>query len=220
MSRCIVKARFCLLMVIGVVAASVSACGSSPVHGESSVSVKMETRQSVEAPISTVEVAPGAEVAAHIPEEKPVVPADSKIIILAAQSDDPQQRDILRRKFLSYGGGAIQWKDIDVRDGYRQVLDAYESSPDLLVIVGTGLLGPLDLLSAGFLDISTVTVGGQIAEPTYNVSAVVWAGADGRAALQDEVLPFTNAQRWSDDIAAVTFDIFVRDLPSRVYRLG
>jgi hypothetical protein len=57
---------------------------------------------------------------------------------------------------------------------------ALTDSPDVIVVLGEGILGDLDSASASNLGQQFVLLGAQLPEPTANVTAVVWPGADVR----------------------------------------
>ena len=54
---------------------------------------------------------------------------------------------------------------------------------DLVVTFGSDLLSSLDRISSSNLDQQFLMIGGQLPEPTDNVTAVIWAGADARETL-------------------------------------
>ena len=161
---------------------------------------------------------PGAEVPAKVPQTPPVIPVKTRIVVLVSKLDDPAQLEIIKTELSAYA--PIQWREIASGMEYQAVLEAYNSNPDLLIIAGTHLLGAVDILSASYLDRPTLTLGGQIAEPTKNVWTVIWPGADGRAAIQGEELPFTNAKTWAHDAIAVGLTAYLNQSPSQVFRLS
>jgi hypothetical protein len=57
---------------------------------------------------------------------------------------------------------------------------ALADEPDVIVVLGEGILGDLDSASAANLGQQFVLLGAQLPEPTVNVTAVVWPGADVR----------------------------------------
>ena len=64
---------------------------------------------------------------------------------------------------------------------------ALADEPDVIVVLGEGILGAVDNASASNLGQQFVLLGAQLPEPTGNVTAVVWPGADVR--LSDGISP-------------------------------
>jgi DNA-binding LacI/PurR family transcriptional regulator len=67
----------------------------------------------------------------------------------------------------------------DVDGLYRQALAA---APDAIVVLGPESDDALDRAAASSLAQQFVVLGGQLPEPTTNVTSVVWNGADAQAA--------------------------------------
>ncbi|NHI16155.1 BMP family ABC transporter substrate-binding protein [Microbacterium excoecariae] len=66
-------------------------------------------------------------------------------------------------------------------DGVAEALaEALAADPDVVVGLGAGVVDVVSLESAQILDRSFLLVGAQVAEPTENVTAVVWDGATSR----------------------------------------
>jgi hypothetical protein len=61
----------------------------------------------------------------------------------------------------------------------------------VIVVLGEGILGALDSASASNLGQQFVLLGAQLPEPTGNVTAVIWPGADIRLAdgISPEIAP-------------------------------
>ena len=91
-----------------------------------------------------------------------------------------------------------QASDVDLRhvetganpiDG---IVEAMEMKPELIVTAGQDLIDPLSLVTPNHLDMRFLVLGAELAEPTYNVTAVEWSGAGfrgeglGSATLFDE----------------------------------
>lgn len=70
---------------------------------------------------------------------------------------------------------------------------ALADDADVVVGIGPSMIGAIDRSSAANLETSYLVLGSQLAEPTGNVIAVVWPGADERAVFADEELPFAGA---------------------------
>lgn len=69
--------------------------------------------------------------------------------------------------------------------------DALADAPDVIVVLGERTVVALDSISASNLDQQFVLIGAQLPEPTGNVTAVVWPGADTRLAdgISPEIAP-------------------------------
>lgn len=59
--------------------------------------------------------------------------------------------------------------------------DALVDEPDVVVVLGGNVLSALDRVSASNLGQQFLVLGAQLPEPTENVTAVIWPGADARA---------------------------------------
>jgi hypothetical protein len=84
--------------------------------------------------------------------------------------------------------------------------EAVASEPDLVVGLGEGVADVFSFETAQLLDQQFLVVGAQLAEPTENVTAVIWPGATGRgsAAGPDGVLdPATATEPRGRDALAV-----------------
>ncbi|MDO5736920.1 MAG: hypothetical protein Q4P15_10645 [Propionibacteriaceae bacterium] len=100
----------------------------------------------------------------------------------------------------------VDWRELSSGEAYEGVLSAFEEAPELIVVVGPGLLPEVDIISASYLDQEVVLLGGQIAEPTENVTAILWPGADDRAALAGSELSFEGGDRWGERAVQVALD--------------
>lgn len=67
------------------------------------------------------------------------------------------------------------------------LIAALADRPDVIVVLGESILTDLDGATASNLDQQFVILGAQLPEPTSNVTAVVWPGADVR--LADGISP-------------------------------
>lgn len=94
--------------------------------------------------------------------------------------------------------------------GAQSSIDDTESGIfNVIVGVGPEVAGEFDLASAARLDQDYLMLGTQLAEPTNNVTAVVWPGAQDRVVFADQLPTFTNAARYAEQavetgIAAVS----------------
>jgi hypothetical protein len=67
--------------------------------------------------------------------------------------------------------------DDPVGDAFDQATGAHA---DVVVGLGDGILDVFDFETGKLLDQQFLIVGGQLAEPTHNVTAVIWPGATSR----------------------------------------
>lgn len=67
------------------------------------------------------------------------------------------------------------------------LLAALDEAPDLIVAAGAEVVDLIAFQSPQYLDQPFLLVGGQLAEPTANVTAVIWPGADFRGAGGDDL---------------------------------
>jgi hypothetical protein len=65
-------------------------------------------------------------------------------------------------------------------DVERRIDEAVAARPDLVVGVGDGVVDVFALITAQYLDTDFLLVGSQLPEPTHNVTAVTWPGAEFR----------------------------------------
>ena len=174
-------------------------------------------------PAPTEAPAPGATVAAVVPTPAPSLGEGFSVVVLTSRDDDADEVATVRAALeVSLGDVRdVTWLDsAGVDDRIALADDAFARAPDLIVVVGPSLLGAVDGPSAGALSQPVLLLGGQLAEPTDNVTAVVWPGADGRASLRDETLPFSGAAAHAGPAVAVGLQAFLDDELGLVYRLG
>ncbi|MFC4018936.1 hypothetical protein ACFOW4_13420 [Micromonospora sp. GCM10011542] len=126
------------------------------------------------APESTVTPRPGSWNGVH-PSK------DYRVVLLTAGDDHPTKALVT---------AVEEWADdehvdlrtvvADVHDPVAGITKALELSPDLVVSAGNDLIDPLALVTANHLSQHFLVVGAELAEPTYNVTAVDWSGASFR----------------------------------------
>jgi hypothetical protein len=61
-----------------------------------------------------------------------------------------------------------------------RISQAIDLAPDLIISAGNDLVDPLALVTPNHLDRQFLVVGGELAEPTANVTAADWTGASFR----------------------------------------
>lgn len=99
------------------------------------------------------------------------------------------------------------------------VAAALALEPDVIVGIGPAVVGGIDRASASHLETSFLVLGTQLAEPTGNVVAVVWPGADERAVFADEELAFSGADVYAEDAVEVGLAAFASGLDGHVILL-
>lgn len=104
------------------------------------------------------------------------VPAGYRVELVAAQADDATDAV---RAWLQGAGAKVDVR-YGVEPGDGPTLAAVASDPDLVVGIGASVVDDWSMLTAQFLDQPFLVLGAQLAEPTENVTAVVWDGASFR----------------------------------------
>ncbi len=79
------------------------------------------------------------------------------------------------------------------------LVEAIDSGADVVVGLGEGVVGVFDFETGKILDQQVLVIGGQLAEPTENVTAVIWPGATAREPSDDESVTI---ERGVDALAA------------------
>ncbi|MGO2518782.1 MAG: hypothetical protein ACTH8F_01530 [Microbacterium sp.] len=97
---------------------------------------------------------------------------------------------------------------------------ALAADADVIVGIGPTAVGAIDRASAANLDMSFLVLGSQLAEPTGNVIAVVWPGADQRAVFADEDHPFGAADVYAARAVETGLAAFATGLDGHVIALG
>lgn len=126
-------------------------------------------------PEATITPAPGSWDAAS-------VPANMRLIIVSAQSD-PAALVLIDAVTAWAAEHAARVSTLSAPDpgGLDAALsEAVGSAPDLVVGLGSGVVDVFSLETSQFLDQQFLVLGAQLAEPTENVTAVIWPGADFR----------------------------------------
>jgi hypothetical protein len=65
-------------------------------------------------------------------------------------------------------------------DAIPGIVEAMDMNPELIVTAGESLIDALAMVTPNHLDIPFLVLGAELAEPTYNVTAVDWTGAGFR----------------------------------------
>lgn len=102
---------------------------------------------------------------------------------------------------------------------FSEVDAALGDDADVIVSIGPTTVGAIDLASASNLDASFLVLGSQLAEPTGNVVAVVWPGADQRAVFAEEEHPFAGADEYAPRAVETGLAAFAAGLDGHVIAL-
>jgi len=110
-----------------------------------------------------------------------VRPSPGYRVVLLTSGDDVTTQSI--------STAVTEWaqeSDVDLRrveagaDPIVAIVDAMEMKPELIVTAGEDLIDALAIVTPNHLDIRFLVLGAELAEPTYNVTAVDWSGAGFR----------------------------------------
>jgi hypothetical protein len=124
--------------------------------------------------------------------EATVVPADGswhgvspspgyRVVLLTSGTD--ATTDVLNaavQQWASTEGVSLRTVVADESGAIRAIVDAMDMKPDLIVSTGESLVDALATVTPNHLDVSFLVLGAELAEPTYNVTAVDWTGASFR----------------------------------------
>jgi hypothetical protein len=210
--------RVLALVVAGAVLAG---CGgdeatTSPTTGDPSVAAPTGTAYAaVPEPGRTLAATPagpaevrGFRLAVVVPDRSAV----SRRLLAATQAFADDGGAVLQ-VFTARGGG----------DPVGTALaEAVASGADLVVGLGEGVVDVFTFETAQLLDQQFLVVGAQLAEPTENVTAVIWPGATGRgaaAAPDGELDPDAATEQRGSQALAVGVDAVRRGETGVVLRL-
>lgn len=110
-------------------------------------------------------------------------------VVVPDDSDESQTLLAATREFAaSSGAELVEFRAAAAGDD--PVGDAFEEAAgaeaDVVVGLGEGVIDVFDFETAKLLDQEFLIVGGQLAEPTKNVTAVIWPGATSREPVDEE----------------------------------
>jgi hypothetical protein len=130
---------------------------------------------------------PGSTLAASSIDAPDGIPADQRISVLAVESTSEGTADMTAaleevRDFAREHDAILTVADIGEGpvDADALLQSALPDEADVVVILGGSLASALDRVSAANLGQQFLILGAQLPEPTENVTAVVWPGADTR----------------------------------------
>jgi hypothetical protein len=110
------------------------------------------------------------------------VPAGYRVVAVRAAGDPTADVIVAAiEEWASDNGAELELRVGEDADGIdEQIVTASEQGPDLVVGVGAGVVDVFALLTSQLLDQQFLVVGAKLAEPTENVTSVVWPGAGFR----------------------------------------
>ncbi|MFK4761256.1 hypothetical protein ACI3KS_10020 [Microbacterium sp. ZW T5_45] len=198
--------------------AALSACASPT----GSASASTETTDAVGTPMPAAsappEQVPGSTLSAD--QVTAAVPHGQTLAVVVAADADEQQSVAVAaiETFAAAHGSVVQvFADAASADAVDRAL---ASGPDVVVGVGPEVTGAVDLASASNLDVRFLVLGSQLAEPTGNVIAVVWPGADERAVFAEEAQQLSGAEEYARAAIETGLAAFASGLDGHVIRLG
>lgn len=168
------------------VALTLAACGASPdaaPYGDDAASpppltgfaARFVGSEHQPAPEATVRPTPGS-------WDGVVVPAGYTMVLIA-RGDDATTATLTAavEHYAAAHGADLTVLPARSDDEVEQRIDeAVAAAPDLVVGVGDGVVDVFALITAQYLDTDFLLVGSQLPEPTHNVTAVTWPGAEFR----------------------------------------
>lgn len=104
-------------------------------------------------------------------------------------------------------------------DPVAAVRAALAEHADVVVGIGPAAVGALDRASAANLDVSFLLLGTQLAEPTGNVIAVTWPGAEERAVFAEDPAPFSGGAAYAGAALEIGLAAFASGLGGHVIAL-
>jgi hypothetical protein len=109
-------------------------------------------------------------------------PTGTRAVVLAMAGDTDGEAVIAgARQWADAAGAVLDAVLVDGADDLdAAVADAAGAGPDIVIGAGPGVVDVLSLATPQFLDQQFLVVGAQLAEPTGNVTAVIWPGAGFR----------------------------------------
>ncbi|MFI2365257.1 BMP family ABC transporter substrate-binding protein [Promicromonospora sp. NPDC019610] len=169
------------------------------------------------APEATVRPTPGT-------WDDVAVPAGYTIAVVARGDDGATATltDAVEHYAAEHGADLTVLEARSDDDVERRIDEAVAGAPDLVIGVGDGVVDVFSLITAQYLETDFLVVGAQLPEPTHNVTAVVWPGAEfrGTGLGNDDAHPAAvTAERAREAVAAGTASV-LHDLTGIVIELG
>jgi hypothetical protein len=107
--------------------------------------------------------------------------AGYRVVLLTSGSDDTT--GVLNTAVEDWAADeSVSLRVITAKDSdpIPAIVDAMDMKPDLIVTTGEALIDALAMVTPNHLDVPFLVLGAELAEPTYNVTAVDWTGAGFR----------------------------------------
>ncbi|MEZ3160402.1 hypothetical protein AB1K54_07595 [Microbacterium sp. BWT-B31] len=124
-------------------------------------------------PEATIEPAPGSWDQVH--------PSADFRVALVSGGDDEATAELVSAVREWAGEEHVDLRAIvAAADPIPSIVAAMDMHPDLIVTAGNDLIDALAAVTPNHLEQQFLVVGAELAEPTYNVTAVDWAGASFR----------------------------------------
>ncbi|MFC7267412.1 BMP family ABC transporter substrate-binding protein [Microbacterium fluvii] len=163
----------------GALMLGLSGCAAAePVGAASAVSTS-----AADADAYAVVPEPGRTIAARAPEHAEELPGYRIAAVVPTATAGADRLAAALGAFAARAGAEVEVfsaaDDGEVGDALAQ---AVETEPDLVIGLGEGVVDVFSLETAQRLDQQFLIVGAQVAEPTANVTAVIWPGATSRGA--------------------------------------
>lgn len=172
------RRRAALVVAAGASALLLAACVAVEPHDPAApptgaAPAPTGTLSAVPAPGRTIDVTPngspdtrGSQIAVVVPDD-----GEATRTLRAAVRAFAEQNGLLLEEFVAPAG------DAGVDGAFA---DAVAAEPDVVVGLGEGVVDVFAYETAQWLDLQFLLLGAQTAEPTSNVTAVVWNGATSR----------------------------------------
>ncbi|GAA2011041.1 hypothetical protein [Microbacterium ulmi] len=110
-----------------------------------------------------------------------VHPSPGYRVVLLTAGDDAPTKTLVTAIREWAGDEKVDLRTVEADDDLiAGIVTAMDMNPDLIISAGNDLIDPLATVSANHLDRHFLVVGAEVAEPTYNVTAVDWTGASFR----------------------------------------
>lgn len=166
------------LVLVAAVALTACSVEGAAAGGETSSRAPGEATPQAAEPQPSASPSPGSVLS--VPTQLPPIEAGVEIVFVVAEGTDDAIPDAVEKAAASVDASV----DVVVSEPSGVVTDlaAAAERSDVVLVSGADLLVSLDAVSSQTLDVQFLVLGAQLPEPTGNVTAVVWPGADARNA--------------------------------------
>lgn len=167
-------------VTVGVLGLVLLAC-SSPEAAPSGPAVPAGPSTAVAEVVgNAVDLAPGATLSPTILAEVPISSGLNLVLVTSGPTADVVKRTA--QQWAETNGAALQHLSGESVDLDLELRGAIDAGPDLVVVAGPEIVDVVGFVSPQYLSQHFLALGGQLAEPTTNVSAVIWPGGAARGA--------------------------------------